>query len=266
MVFNRFRRWFTGQSVGEVQQPAGNDNPALQLPEAVLYLRVPPPRPAGAQSAKPPASAPQKRPSVRNDTVPSKYAGETGKYHGELRRAGGQGDRHSVLETLSVSERRCLRRAGLSSWSAVLTLPSAELQRLRDGRSAGAAKTGRRAARLIRRTRWAVRFSGRFSDMTPRQALMLRAVHRGHRDSLALEQPGMLRRDLQRLAYSSAGSQLLESSDVPSVQLLNSWIGQARHAVESGWSRSGQSHSVPPTGIGNSRLATDCRDVAAPGT
>lgn len=83
---------------------------------------------------------------------------------------------------------------------------------------------------LVRRGRWAIRFANQFAEMTPRESLLLRAVHRGNRQALSRDSAGMIRRDLQRLALSSRGKRLVTLDQIPDLQRVNGWISAARAA------------------------------------
>jgi len=86
---------------------------------------------------------------------------------------------------------------------------------------------------LVKRGRWAIRFSGYFNAMTPHEALFLRAVHRGNREALAQDSAGMIRRDLQRLALSSRGKRLVALDEIPELPRVKSWIAEARDRQKS---------------------------------
>lgn len=81
---------------------------------------------------------------------------------------------------------------------------------------------------LVRRGRWAIRFANHFDDMTPRESLLLRAVHRGSRETLSRDSAGMIRRDFQRLALSSRGKRLVTLDQIPDLQRVNDWVTAAR--------------------------------------
>ncbi len=221
-MFNRLRKWISGD------QAAGDSG------QRVIYLQVPPPRDRVEASPELPPEPQQALgdTSLRNDgrgvAVGHRHAHPQGSEHVTQSNQVRSDLTHSVRETLSQPERRCLRRVGFRNSADVVTASPKRIQRLLGDLSEVSAGDARRAAKLIRRTRWAVTFSSRFSDMTLRQALMLRAVHRGNRASLAAEQPGLLRRDLQRLAYSSRGSRWLGLEELPPIELIKNWIGQAR--------------------------------------
>jgi hypothetical protein len=81
---------------------------------------------------------------------------------------------------------------------------------------------------LVRRGRWAIRFANHFGDMTPRESMLLRAVHRGSRQNLSRDSAGMIRRDLQRLALSSRGKRLVTLDQIPKLHRIQNWIVTAR--------------------------------------
>lgn len=85
-----------------------------------------------------------------------------------------------------------------------------------------------RIRRLVARGRWAIRFANHFADMTPREALCLRAIHRWRRRALADDSAALIRRDLQRLALSTAGERLIKLDEIPDRQRIAAWIADAR--------------------------------------
>jgi len=129
-----------------------------------------------------------------------------------------------------------LRRIGCRTDRDLLRLTAERLEtRLADFASSQQHRAGGplvppidRIGSTVRRGRWAIRFAGRFCDMTPRESLLLHAVHRGSRRTLAQDSAGMIRRDLQRLALSSRGQRMLRLDEIPEVERVKSWIGQAR--------------------------------------
>ena len=81
---------------------------------------------------------------------------------------------------------------------------------------------------LVKRGRWAIRFANHFEDMTPRESLLLRSVHRGTRQTLSRDTAGLIRRDLQRLSLSSRGKRLVTLDQIPDLQRIKNWISLAR--------------------------------------
>ncbi|WP_197231530.1 DUF4332 domain-containing protein [Novipirellula artificiosorum] len=86
----------------------------------------------------------------------------------------------------------------------------------------------KKAVRLIKRYRHAIRFAATVPGMMPRDALLLISIHRRSVRGLAMESPMMLYRDLQRFADSSTGQRLVRGRRLPSVKRIRSWI----HACE----------------------------------
>lgn len=253
-MFSRLRRWFSGHPQADltVKATAAANSPTAGEAVVQVLVHVPPPRDSNRLTPRRQASPtqPATRPGIpkkRRDDPPASAQGQTvsPKQPGTPKQPGlsppsghsgptgrsvcrprwNRQTRQVLLATLSQRERRWLQQAGLTPRQLLLTAPD---QLARMTRANELSPTfARRISQLAQRTRWAFRFAGRFDDMSPRQALILRAVHRGNLASLAIERPGLLRRDLQRLAYSSAGRRWLTLQDVPAVQQIRSWIDQA---------------------------------------
>jgi len=85
-------------------------------------------------------------------------------------------------------------------------------------------------ARRIRRAQRAIRFARRFPDMTPPDALLLFAVHRRSRKSIADEPPGLIRRDIQRLLLSSRGQKRWGDRSAPPIARVKAWVDAARQS------------------------------------
>jgi len=83
-------------------------------------------------------------------------------------------------------------------------------------------------ARRIRLAQRALRFSRRFPDMMPTDALLLFAVHRRSRKTIAGEPPGLIRRDIQRLLLSSRGQKRWGDRTAPPIALVKAWVDAAR--------------------------------------
>ena len=82
----------------------------------------------------------------------------------------------------------------------------------------------RKAVRVLKRYRQAIRLSVRVPGMMPRDALLLISIHRRSVRGLAMETPVTLYRDLQRYAESTPGRKLLRGRRLPSVKRIRRWI------------------------------------------
>jgi hypothetical protein len=87
----------------------------------------------------------------------------------------------------------------------------------------------RKALRVIKQYRRAIRFAAAVPGMMPRDALLLISIHRRSVRGLASETPASLHRDLQRFAESSKGRLQLRGRRVPSTRRLKRWISQCEH-------------------------------------
>jgi hypothetical protein len=85
-------------------------------------------------------------------------------------------------------------------------------------------------ARRIRRAQRAIRFSRRFPEMTPPDALLLFAVHRRSRKAIASEPPALLRRDIQRLLISSRGQKRWGARPAPPIAQVKAWVNAAQRS------------------------------------
>ncbi|WP_164100962.1 DUF4332 domain-containing protein [Candidatus Laterigemmans baculatus] len=130
----------------------------------------------------------------------------------------------------SPAQRRALRSIGIRTTDELLAADSVELAE-RLGLSP-------RAAATLRRWQRAIRLARLLPAMMPREALLLRAVHRKTLRSLANESPLRLRRDLQRYALSTAGARLLGDQPLPAVEQIRAWIETARRRTAARTSRS----------------------------
>ncbi len=235
------QRWLGLAKPQAANKPAAASEPVAET--AVLLVRVPAqPLPAPAVPVKPAAvqvpacdPLPLTSAATRPDADPSPAAASLG----GPRTAGvtsaamqsavtpanaSVAERASVpLAALGiVSERllRKLRRAGLQNCEDLLAADAAGLiQRI----GAPQSYTAR-----IRRYQRAIRFSRRFSAMTPHEALLLLAAHRRSNAGLASETAGVLRRDLERLLLSSRGQKLAAGRPVPEIQRVRQWITEAK--------------------------------------
>jgi len=140
------------------------------------------------------------------------------------------------LQIFSARQIKLLARIGCRTERDLMRLAPQRLEKrlaelalsLQDSEGAPPAPLINRMGSTVRRGRWAIRFAGRFCDMTPRESLLLHAVHRGSRQTLAQDSAGMIRRDLQRLALSSRGQRMLRLDEIPEIERVKSWIAQAR--------------------------------------
>lgn len=97
-----------------------------------------------------------------------------------------------------------------------------------------------RAGRAMERFQAAVRLALDVDGMTPRDAMLLLAIHRRSADSLARETAATLRRDLERFSLSSQGSRLVGRRGIPSHRRIKTWITRCRDAAM----------MMPATGVG----------------
>ncbi|GAA5505170.1 DUF4332 domain-containing protein [Novipirellula caenicola] len=82
----------------------------------------------------------------------------------------------------------------------------------------------RKAVRVLKRYRQAIRLAARVPGMMPRDALLLISIHRRSVRGLAMETPMSLYRDLQRYAESTPGRKQLRGRRLPSVKRIRRWI------------------------------------------
>jgi hypothetical protein len=95
-------------------------------------------------------------------------------------------------------------------------------------------RASRKAERVIKHYRRAIRFAAAVPGMMPRDAMLLISIHRRSVRGLALESPAALHRDLQRFAESTKGRVQLRGRQVPSTRRLKRWIAQCEsNAVRS---------------------------------
>lgn len=124
----------------------------------------------------------------------------------------------------SVAQRRALRSVGVLTADDLLRADAAELvQRLHWPAV---------AERCVRRWQRAIRMARAIRTMTPRDALMLRAVHRRSVRALASEAAPRLYRDLKRYALSSRGAKQLGEHPLPSLDDVRRWIEEAQQRVK----------------------------------
>lgn len=86
----------------------------------------------------------------------------------------------------------------------------------------------RRAEATIGRMKAAVRLASNVESMTPRDALLLIAIHRRSAATLAREHAATLHRDLERFSLSTRGSRLVGRRGIPSLRRVKLWIEACR--------------------------------------
>ncbi len=122
------------------------------------------------------------------------------------------------------SPHRCARLQELGIVTAG-DLASASLERL-----ASRFRAPRRALRVLKEYRRAIRFAASVPGMMPRDAMLLISIHRRSARGLSLESAAMLRRDLDRFAASSQGQAQLRGRRLPSTRRLKRWINECRES------------------------------------
>lgn len=85
-------------------------------------------------------------------------------------------------------------------------------------------RASRKAERVIKHYRRAIRFAASVPGMMPRDAMLLISIHRRSVRGLAMESPSALHRDLLRFAESTKGRVQLRGRQVPSTRRLKRWI------------------------------------------
>lgn len=207
--------------------------PGPQLETTLVYVRVKPDRQSAHETRieTPPAVSvvPAATASVQPPTRQPKPARKPP-------RTSGARTPLANLKVFSARQITLLRQIGCRTDRDLLRLTPKRLEkRLADfassqehGLDAPLAPPIDRIRSIVRRGRWAIRFAGRFDDMTPRESLLLRAVHRGSRQTLTQDSAGMIRRDLQRLTLSSRGQRILTLDEIPDIDRVKNWIAQAR--------------------------------------
>lgn len=181
----------------------------------------------GLLGGRPTAAASELRPAVPQPTSPQPISPLMG-----VSRAGKPRPKRRRPLSLrdaglgSAAQRRALRSLEIRTTADLLAADPLEIaQRL--GLSAG-------AAGVMRRWQRAIRLSRLLPAMTPREALLLHAVHRKTLRSIAEESAPRLRRDLGRYALSTAGSRLLADQPLPSPERVKGWVEAARRRVKVG--------------------------------
>ena len=89
----------------------------------------------------------------------------------------------------------------------------------------------KKALKVLKRYRRAIRFSASVPGMMPRDALLLISIHRRSVRGLAMESPTRLHRDLERFAESTEGRQQLRGRRIPSTRRLRKWITECKSAT-----------------------------------
>ncbi|MCH1440625.1 MAG: DUF4332 domain-containing protein [Rubripirellula sp.] len=121
--------------------------------------------------------------------------------------------------------RRCQRLKGMGI-STTGDLATADLANL--ATQFGAPK---KALKVLKQYRRAIRFSASVPGMMPRDALLLISIHRRSVRGLAMESPARLHRDLERFAESTQGRQQLRGRRIPSTRRLKKWISECETAA-----------------------------------
>ncbi|MEM6979748.1 MAG: DUF4332 domain-containing protein [Planctomycetota bacterium] len=88
-----------------------------------------------------------------------------------------------------------------------------------------------RAKRALSRLQTAIRLAVTIDTMTPRDAMLLVAIHRSTVGSLACEHAATLRRDLERFSMSTRGRRLVGRRGIPSLRRLKQWIATSRQTT-----------------------------------
>lgn len=82
----------------------------------------------------------------------------------------------------------------------------------------------KKATRILKQYRRAIRFAASVPGMMPRDAMLLISIHRRSVRGLACEKAATLHRDLERFAESSKGMGQLRGRRIPSTRRLKRWI------------------------------------------
>lgn len=124
----------------------------------------------------------------------------------------------------SIAQRRALRSVNIRTTDELLEADPDELvARLRWPDVAQLS---------VRRWQRAIRVARAIPSMTPRDALILQAVHRRTVRAIASEAAPRLHRDLKRYALSSHGTKRLGDRPLPSLDQVRRWIEGARERVK----------------------------------
>lgn len=96
---------------------------------------------------------------------------------------------------------------------------------------AGRFRASRRALRVLKQYRRAIRFAAAVPGMMPRDAMLLISIHRRSTRGLSMESAATLHRDLERFAQSSQGQVQLRGRRLPSTRRLKQWINECRDSA-----------------------------------
>ncbi|MFK8113798.1 MAG: DUF4332 domain-containing protein [Rubripirellula sp.] len=91
----------------------------------------------------------------------------------------------------------------------------------------------KKALRILKQYRRAIRFATSVPGMMPRDALLLISIHRRSVRGLASESAAALHRDLERYAESSQGRGQLRGRRIPSTRRLKQWISECESCSKS---------------------------------
>jgi hypothetical protein len=89
----------------------------------------------------------------------------------------------------------------------------------------------RRALRILKQYRRAIRFAASVPGMMPRDAMLLISIHRRSTHGLSIESAATLQRDLERFAQSSQGQMQLRGRRLPSTRRLKQWINECQESA-----------------------------------
>lgn len=84
--------------------------------------------------------------------------------------------------------------------------------------------SSKKAIRVLKTYRRAIRLAAAVPGMMPRDAQLLISIHRRSVRGLAAESPATLRRDLERFAESTPGRRQLRGRRLPSAKRVKRWI------------------------------------------
>jgi Domain of unknown function (DUF4332) len=135
--------------------------------------------------------------------------------------------RHRVLsmklEYIKLcSQKRCERLA------AVGVITAGDLASAQPEELAKHFQSPKKALRILKQYRRAIRFAAAVPGMMPRDAMLLISIHRRSARGLASETAVVLHRDLERFAESSQGRGQLRGRRIPSTRRLKQWIAACK--------------------------------------
>ncbi len=93
-------------------------------------------------------------------------------------------------------------------------------------------RISRKALALLKRHRSAIHLAASIPGMMPADATLLIGIHRGDIHSLAMESAGVLHRDLERFALSTAGAKMFGKRRVPSLRKVKRWLSHCREQTQ----------------------------------